>query len=106
MMKAWRIEIPSLPELTSVGSQRGHTLDSKSFLPASHGSGPETGLLAGSGYYTHADYIEILKYATARHIMVVPEIEAPGHARAAVKSMNARYDRLMAEGKPDEAKKI
>ena len=89
--EGWRIEIPSLPELTSVGSQRGHTLDSKNFLPASHGSGPDVGKLAGSGYYTHADYIEILKYATARHIMVVPEIESPGHARAAVKSMNARY---------------
>jgi hexosaminidase len=103
--EGWRIEIPALPELTSVGSQRGHTLDSKNFLPASHGSGPDVGKLAGSGYYTHADYLEILRYATARHIMVVPEIECPGHARAAIKSMNDRYTRLMAEGKPDEAKK-
>jgi hexosaminidase len=103
--EGWRIEIPGLPELTSVGSQRGHTLDSRNFLPASHGSGPDVGQLAGSGYYTHADYVEILKYATARHIMVVPEIESPGHARAAVKAMNARYARLMAEGKPAEATK-
>jgi len=103
--EGWRIEIPGLPELTSVGSQRGHTLDSRNFLPASHGSGPDVGQLAGSGYYTHADYVEILKYATARHIMVVPEIESPGHARAAVKAMNARYARLMAEGKQAEATK-
>jgi hexosaminidase len=39
--EGWRIEIPSLPELTAVGSKRGHTLDSKAFLPASHGSGPD-----------------------------------------------------------------
>ncbi|PLW91049.1 family 20 glycosylhydrolase, partial [Mucilaginibacter sp.] len=38
--EGWRIQIPSLPELTSVASKRGHTLDSKNFLPASHGSGP------------------------------------------------------------------
>ena len=103
--EGWRIELPSLPELTQIGSQRGHTLDSKNFLPASHGSGPETGKLAGSGYYTRADYIEILKYATARHIAVMPEIETPGHARASIKAMDARYNRLMAEGKQAEASK-
>jgi len=103
--EGWRIELPTLPELTQVGSQRGHTLDSKNFLPASHGSGPETGKLAGSGFYTRADYIEILKYATARHIAVMPEIETPGHARASIKAMDARYRRLMAEGKQAEAVK-
>ena len=103
--EGWRIELPSLPELTQIGSQRGHTLDSKNFLPASHGSGPETGKLAGSGYYTRADYIEILKYATARHIAVMPEIETPGHARASIKAMDARYRRLIAEGKQAEAVK-
>jgi len=103
--EGWRIELPSLPELTQVGSQRGHTLDSKHFLPASHGSGPDIGHLAGSGYYSRADYIEILKFATARHIMVVPEIETPGHARASIKAMDARYTRLMAEGKQAEAEK-
>jgi hexosaminidase len=103
--EGWRIEIPSLPELTSVGAKRGHTLDSKHHLPASHGSGPDVVNATGSGFYTRADYIEILKYATERHITVVPEIETPGHARAAIKAMNARYQRLMAEGKKDEASK-
>ena len=103
--EGWRLEIPYLPELTAVGSQRGHTLDSKQFLPAAHGSGPETGKLPGSGFYTKADYIEILKYAAARHITVITEIETPGHARAAIKAMNMRYARLMAEGKKDEAEK-
>lgn len=103
--EGWRLEIPSLPELTEVGSQRGHTLDSKKFLPACHGSGPETGKPAGSGFYTKADYIEILKYATERHITVITEIETPGHARAAIKAMNARYATLMAQGKKAEAEK-
>jgi hexosaminidase len=101
--EGWRIEIPSLPELTSVGSKRGHTLDSKNHLPASHGSGPDVNNPYGTGFYTKAEYIEILKYATDRHITVIPEIETPGHARASIKAMDARYDRLMAEGKKDEA---
>lgn len=96
--EGWRIEIPSLPELTAVGSKRGHTLDSKAFLPASHGSGPDFSNAAGTGFYTKADYIEILKYATERHITVMPEIETPGHARASIKAMNVRYNRLMAAG--------
>lgn len=101
--EGWRLEIPSLPELTSVGATRGHTLDSKQFLPPSHGSGGEIANKTGTGFYTQADYIEIIKYANKLHIMVVPEIESPGHARAAVKSMNARYQRLMALGKKKEA---
>ncbi|TWR26567.1 family 20 glycosylhydrolase [Mucilaginibacter pallidiroseus] len=96
--EGWRIELPSLPELTNVASKRGHTLDSKNFLPAGHGSGPDFSNPAGTGHYSKADYIEILKYATERHITVMPEIEAPGHARGAIKAMANRYARLMAAG--------
>ena len=103
--EGWRIAMNSLPELTQVGAKRGHTLDSKHFLPASHGSGPDTGKYPGSGFYTRADFIEILKFATERHITVLPEIESPGHARASIKAMNVRYNRLMAEGKKAEAEK-
>jgi hexosaminidase len=103
--EGWRLEIPSLPELTQVGSKRGHTLDAKHFLPPSHGSGGEVDNKTGTGFYTKADFIEILRYADRLHIQVVPEIESPGHARAAIKSMNARYDRLMAAGKKAEAER-
>jgi hexosaminidase len=103
--EGWRLELPSLPELTSVGAKRGHTLDSKHFLPASHGSGPDVNNTVGTGFYSRADYIEILRYATDRHIAVIPEIETPGHARAPIKAMDARYDRLLAEGKKAEAEK-
>ena len=101
--EGWRLEIPSLPELTSVGAQRGHTLDAKMFLPPSHGSGPDTSHLAGSGFYSRADFIQILRYANDRHILVLPEIETPGHARAAIKAMNARYEKFMKEGKKEQA---
>lgn len=100
--EAWRLEIPELPELTSVGAVRGHTLDSRNHLPASYGSG---GVLQNpqSAFYTREDYLEILRHAKRLHISVIPEIETPGHARAAIKAMEARYRRLMAEGKREEA---
>jgi hexosaminidase len=89
--EGWRVEIPTLPELTSVGARRGHTLDSREFLSPAYGSGPEVGQPWGSGFFSRADYVEILRYAAARHIEIVPELEMPGHARAAVKAMEARY---------------
>lgn len=89
--EAWRIEIPSLPELTSVGARRGHTLDAGRNLPPAYGSGPAVGRPWGSGFISRAEYIEILHYAAARHIEVIPEIEMPGHARAAIKAMESRF---------------
>ncbi|HVI46786.1 MAG TPA: family 20 glycosylhydrolase [Chitinophaga sp.] len=101
--EGWRLQIPSLPELTEVGSKRGHSTDWKNMLPPSYGSGPDTTNAAGTGYLTRNDFIEILRYATERHIRVLPEIETPGHARASVKAMEARYHRLKAQGKDKEA---
>lgn len=100
--EGWRIEIPGLPELTDVGGKRCHDLSEKTCLLPQLGSGPDSNN-NGSGYFTRADYIEILKYARARHIEVIPEIDMPAHARAAVIAMEARYDRLMKEGKEKEA---
>lgn len=104
--EGWRVEIPGLRELTEVGAQRQHVKSIKD--PALHpgyGSGPfayDKGS-HGSGFYTRNDYIEILKYAKSRHITIIPELNFPGHARAAIKSMEARYQRLMKEGKEEEA---
>ncbi|MBK0003861.1 beta-N-acetylhexosaminidase [Erwinia sp. S38] len=100
--EGWRIEIPGLPELTETGAKRCHDLTEQQCLLPQLGSGPFSDN-NGSGYFTRADYIEILKYASARNIEVIPEIDMPAHARAAVISMEARYQRLMREGKPDEA---
>ncbi len=101
--EGWRLEIPGLPELTSVGARRGHTLDGRAFLQPAYGSGPDVNDAFGSGFYTAADYIEILKYAAALHIEVIPEIEMPGHARAAVKSMESRYLELQKAARKDAA---
>ncbi len=82
-------------------------MDAPALHPA-YGSGPlayETGKY-GSGYYTKADFVEILKYAAERHIKVIPELNFPGHALAAIKAMEARYQRLMKEGKEKEAERI
>ncbi|MHA4893699.1 family 20 glycosylhydrolase [Pedobacter sp. PWIIR3] len=103
--EGWRIEIPGLPELTDVGAKRGHTLTEKDNLIPSFGSGPIVNSNSGSGYLSRADYIEILRYAAIRHVDVIPEFETPGHARAAIKSMDARYDKLMKAGDSEGAKK-
>src|SRR5690606_26895568 len=96
--EAWRLEILGLPELTEVGARRGHTLDDAQWLMPSYGSGPDVANAPGSGFYSRADYIELLRYATKRHIRIIPEIETPGHARAAIKSMDARYRAYVAKG--------
>lgn len=96
--EGWRLEIPGLPELTSFGAVRGYSAQDGVRLPSAYGSGPRIDDPHGSGYYTRAEYIEILRYAAARHIEVIPEVEMPGHARAAVKAMAARYQRMTAAG--------
>jgi hexosaminidase len=96
--EGWRIEVPGLPELTEVGARRGHTLDSARWLPPAYGSGPDIDRPFGSGFFSKADYIEIVRFANARHIEIIPEIEMPGHARAAIKSMDARFRKLSAAG--------
>lgn len=96
--EGWRLEIPALPELSNVGAKRAHPNAQGSHLQPSYGSGPYIDQLPGSGYYSKEDFKEILRYATARHIRVIPEIETPGHARAAIKAMDHRYQALMKKG--------
>jgi hexosaminidase len=101
--EGWRIEIPGLPELTQIGANRCFDLSERSCLLTQLGTGPFTSG-NGNGYYSTADFIEILKYAAVRHIEIIPEIDMPGHARAAVKAMQARYLTLTDQGKVTEAK--
>lgn len=63
--QGWRIEIKKYPELTSA---RTTIFDARHEQPA-----------ARSGYYTQADIRELVQYAAARHINIVPEIDVPGH---------------------------
>src|ERR1035437_1361226 len=78
--QGWRIEIKKYPRLTELGAWRkgiGFGLDPK----ASTAYGPDGRY---GGYYTQADIREVVAYARARHITVVPEIEMQGHSSAAL----------------------
>src|SRR5215468_628901 len=82
--EGWRIEIKQLPELTLVGGRRGNTLNEDENLMPSQGSGPfaDSATSPGTGNYSQDDFVEILRYAKSRHIVVIPELDLPGHARA------------------------
>ena len=102
--EGWRLEIPGLEELTTVGARRGHTVDEKECqYPAYNGGYDPFSATTGNGYYTRAEFIDFLQYAAERHIQVIPEIESPGHARAAIVSMKARYNKYM-DTDPEKAK--
>lgn len=75
--QGWRMEIKRYPKLTEVGSCR---------IPAGDGGrDPETGAPRPyCGFYTQDQIREIIAYAAARHIQVIPEIDVPGHATAAI----------------------
>lgn len=98
--EGWRLEIAALPELTAVGARRG---TGAACLPPSFGSGAHADASSGSGFYTAAQFVTILRHAAARHIDVIPEFNMPGHARAAVEAMRVRHARLLAAGDPDGA---
>jgi len=102
--EGWRLEIPGLPELTEFGSKRGFSEDEAEFLWPYYASGADfVKSTAGSGYYTVADFQEIIAYAKARNIEVIPELGVPAHSRAAIVAMEKRYEKLMKEGKTSEA---
>ena len=72
--QGWRIEIKRYPELTKTGAWRTP--------PSNGGPGSETQVYGG--FYTQAEMRELVAYAAARHITIVPEIDLPGHAQAVV----------------------
>ena len=96
--EAWRVEIPGLPELTQVASRRGCTLDEKEFLSQIFdGNGNPNDLsLSANGYISREEMVDLLRYAHARGVKIIPEIETPGHSRAAIVAMKVRHDRYAA----------
>jgi len=75
--QGWRLEIKKYPKLIEIGSSRNGTII---------GNYPGNGnyLTPVKGYYTQEEAKEIVKYAAAKYITVIPEIELPGHASAAI----------------------
>jgi hexosaminidase len=80
--QGWRLEIKKYPKLTDIGAWRtpAHVVG----LPARYG-----------GFYTQDQVREIVSYAAQRYITIVPEIEMPGHAQAAI----AAYPELGVTGR-------
>ena len=99
--EGWRLEIPSLPELTEIGAQRCFDPSEEQCLMPQLGAGIDTNS-AVNGYYSVDDYQQILRAASARHIQVIPSLDMPGHSRSSVKAMTARYKKYQAL--EDEAK--
>ncbi len=80
--QGWRIEIKRYPRLTGVGATRAQTVvGNPLFRDADE---LEYDGLPHSGFYTQAEVREVVAYAAARHVTVVPEIEFPGHAQAVI----------------------
>ncbi len=102
----WRLQVPKYPKLTEIGAWRDHALldrtvdeQTKSTVhapwmaPSPDKFGPDGRY---GGYYTEKDVREVVAYAAQRHIMVVPEIEMPGHSGAAL----ASYPELRSSPEP------
>lgn len=77
--QGWRIEIKKYPRLTEVGAFR---------RPATAPGAPPLPMVGG--FYTQAEIREVVAHATSRGVMIVPEIEMPGHALSAIRA----YPRL------------
>ena len=75
--QGWRIEIKKYPKLTSVGGFRNGTIVGR--YPGKGNTNKHYG-----GFYTQVEVKEIVAYAAKRYITVIPEIEMPGHASAAI----------------------
>jgi hexosaminidase len=76
--QGWRLEVPGWPKLTEIASWRAETVTGHARAGQGYDGTPH------GGYYTAADLKEVVAYAAARHITVVPEIDLPGHVRAAL----------------------
>ncbi|MGB5013280.1 MAG: family 20 glycosylhydrolase, partial [Pyrinomonadaceae bacterium] len=78
--QGWRIEIKKYPRLTEVGSKRPETVSGRVLQPY-FGDGVPV-----EGFYTQEQIRDVVAYAKARYITVIPEIELPGHASAALEA--------------------
>jgi hexosaminidase len=87
--EGWRIEIKSYPRLHEVGGFRG----GDSPIKPIYGAWNER----YGGYYTQADIREVVAYAAVRNVTVIPEIELPGHSRAAA----IAYPEILCSYTPD-----
>ena len=90
--QGWRVEIKQYPKLTEIGAWRKESMvvrDGERYV----GDGKRHG-----GFYTQQQLRDLVAYARARHVTIIPEIEMPGHAGGAL----AAYPELSCTGGPFE----
>jgi N-acetyl-beta-hexosaminidase len=88
--QGWRVEIKKYPKLTEIGAWRDSTVENH------YSTNPRTyEHKRYGGFYTQEQIKEVVQYAAERYVTIVPEIEMPGHARAAL----AAYPELSCTGK-------
>lgn len=92
--QGWRVEIKAYPKLTEIGAWRDGTMIAKDF-------GSDDGIRYG-GFYTQEQLRDIVEYAAARGITIVPELDLPGHMVAAL----ASYPELGCTGGPYKVRQI
>ncbi len=95
--QGWRIEIKKYPKLTEIGAYRKETVAGSQKKANNTYDGKPYG-----GFYTQAEVRDIVAYASSKFITVLPEIEMPGHAVAAL----ASYPELSCTGGPFEVRKL
>jgi hexosaminidase len=92
--QGWRVEIPKYPLLTEVGARRGGS-QTDGFASKNVDDLPH------EGFYTAQQISEVVEYARARHIRIIPEIDFPGHFSAAI----AAYPELSCRSEPIEVQR-
>lgn len=92
--QGWRIEIKKYPKLTDIGAWRNGSM-------VGNYSEQKFDTITYGGFYSQEEIKEVVKYAQQRHVTIVPEIEMPGHALAAL----ASYSEFSCTGGPFEVAK-
>ena len=94
--EGWRLEIEDIPELTSFGARHelphlnaeGKYEEINGLIPSFSGKiGLDDPGNPGNGFYSHKDFVEILKHAWSHRMRILPEFDSPGHSRAAIRAL-------------------
>lgn len=96
--QGWRIEIKKYPKLQEVGAYRKETVIGKASTSTRKDARNFDGKRYG-GFYTQEEVKDVVQYAADRYVTIIPEIEMPGHALAALSA----YPKLGCTGGPYEA---
>lgn len=92
--QGWRIEIKKYPKLQQIAAYRSGTVIGHA------GHSKEYDTLRYGGYYTQEEVKEVIRYAAERYVTIIPEIEMPGHASAAIAAypeLGCRGDQIQTE---------